>query len=137
LLALITVVVTGRLIVHRHAGNASAQDADKTLDMERYPNEPLALVDIKIGEQPVKDKIARKSRTPDEGLDTVKFRERNDWHRRVWLRLRNVSGEAIISLRAYLYFQPPAHEPCSACHSLVPGRLRADRYGRVMKSISQ
>ncbi len=101
------VIATGLMIYSGNAHKASAQDAEKTFDLERYASEPLALVDINIGGQPVKDKIVRKSRNQDQGLDSVRFRERADWHKRVWLRLRNVSDQPIFSFGAYLYFKPP------------------------------
>lgn len=90
-----------------HAVKSSAQDPEKVMDIERYPNEPLELISLKIGEQPVKDKIGIKSRRNQEGLDSVKFREQKGWHKRTSARLRNVSGNPIIGLRAYLYFKSP------------------------------
>lgn len=81
LLALAAIVLGGRLFVNSGLGGIarSAEDTLKTLEMERYLNQPLELVDIKIGEQRVKDKIVRKSRYQNEGLDSVKFSERDDW----------------------------------------------------------
>ena len=90
-----------------HTYHPSPQDAAKILDIERYPNEPLELVDLKVGEQPVKDKITTKTRRNNEGLDSVRFKEKAGWFKRVTATLRNVSGEPITGLRAFLYFQPP------------------------------
>ena len=90
-----------------YAYKSAAQDDEKSLDIERYPNEPLEIVDIRIGEQSVKDKVSTKSRRNGVGLDSVKFKEKNGWFKRIRVRLRNVSGQSIYGLRAYLYFKPP------------------------------
>ncbi|HWS90376.1 MAG TPA: hypothetical protein VN282_25630 [Pyrinomonadaceae bacterium] len=90
------------------AGRPAAQDAEKSLDIERYPGEPLELVGLKIGGQPVKDKVVAKSRRNGEGLDTVKFKENAGWFRRIRATVRNVSGRPILGLRAYLYFKSTA-----------------------------
>jgi hypothetical protein len=91
-----------------HAARPGAQDEEKSLDVERYPNEPLELVELKVGEQPVKDKLTAKARRNDEGLDTVRFKEKEGWFKRVSARLRNVSGRPVTGLRAYLYFKSNA-----------------------------
>ena len=107
LLVLSLVFATSLLFVAiGHANRTTAQDTEKSLDIERYPNEPLELVDLKVGEQPVKDKIMAKFKRGDEGLDSVKFKEKEGWFKRVSARLRNVSGKPIIGLRAFLYFKP-------------------------------
>jgi len=90
-----------------------AQDSEKSLAISRNANEPLELVDLKISEQSVKDKIKVKSRTGDEGrqgLDTVRFQDKNDWFNRVRIKLRNVSGQTIVGFQAYLYLKPPGSE---------------------------
>lgn len=71
ILTLVVVVVAGLLFgsVGR-AGKSATQDAEKSLDIERYPNEPLELVDIKISGQSVKDKIKVKNRRDDKGIVT-------------------------------------------------------------------
>jgi hypothetical protein len=83
------------------------QNSDKSLDITRYSNEPLELVDLKVGEQGIKNKIASKFRSDGAGLDTVTFKERNGWFKRISVTMRNVSGSPIYGLRAYLYFIPP------------------------------
>ena len=45
-----------------HARKSPGQDIEKSLDIERYANEPLELIELKVGEQPVKDRITIKSR---------------------------------------------------------------------------
>lgn len=85
----------------------TTQDTDKVLDIERYPDEPLELVDLNIGIQSVKNRIRVKSRNPNNrwGRDTVKFKEKNDWFKNVQVRLRNVSGRPIYGLAAVIHFQ--------------------------------
>lgn len=87
-------------------GHAS-QDIEKSLEIERHANEPLELVDLKISDLSVKNKIKVKFRKDDDGLDNVKFRDVDDWPKRVRVRLRNVSGRTITGFQAYLYLKPP------------------------------
>src|SRR2546423_9601360 len=86
---------------------ATAQDEEKSLDITRYPNEPLELVDLKIHEKSVKDKIHSKfkDKTNQAGLDNAKFPEKTDWFRSVKLRLRNISGRPVYGLNASLLFK--------------------------------
>lgn len=96
-----------------HARKSFPQESEKSLAIRRNADEPLELVDIKISEQSVKDKIKVKSRHGDEGrqgLDTVKFQDKNDWLKRMRIRLRNVSGQTIVGFQAYLYLKPPGSE---------------------------
>jgi hypothetical protein len=92
-----------------HAGNSSAQDADKSLDIERYPNEPLELTELKVRENSVKKGIRFKSKDniSQWGLDNVKFKEKDDWVKSLTIRLRNVSSLPIYSLSASLYLKHP------------------------------
>jgi hypothetical protein len=95
------------------ARKSSAQGADKFLDIARYANEPLELVDLKVSEQSVRSKIKVKYRSGDEGrngVDRVEFQDKEDWPRRVRLRLRNVSGKTIVGFQAYLYLKPSGSE---------------------------
>ncbi len=106
-LLLVVVASAGLFGSSGYAGKSSAQDAEKSLDIERYTNEPLELVDLHVGAQPIKNKITAKSRKNSDGIDSVKFKEKEGWFKRVSARLRNVSGQPITGLRAFLYFQPP------------------------------
>jgi hypothetical protein len=65
--ALLLLVIPSLLLMNSGvvAHTSPIQDADKTLDIERYPDEPLELVELKIGDQPIKDKIATKWRHDD------------------------------------------------------------------------
>lgn len=105
LLAIATLIV-GFMLYNGHARYASAQDLTQTLDIERYASEPLALIDVSVGGQRVTDKILSKSRTEDQGLDSVQFTERSDWIKRLQIKVRNVSRQPINSFGAYLYFKP-------------------------------
>lgn len=102
------VVMTGLVIAYKgHASTQPVQDAERALDIERYPNEPTELVSIRVSGQSLKDKVRRKSRSGinNWGLDTVKFRERDGWVKHLRIRLRNVSGRPIYGLRAGLHFE--------------------------------
>jgi hypothetical protein len=87
----------------------AAQDEEKSLDINRYPNEPLELVDLKIGENSVKERIRPKIKNNNSrlGMDNVKFKEKNDWFKNVKVRLRNISGRPIYGLDVSLLFRPP------------------------------
>jgi len=106
LVPLALLIVSGLLVDSIHARQSPAQDAEKSLDIERYANEPLELIELKIGEQPLKDRITIKSRRNDEGLDSVKFKASDGWYKQVWIRMRNVSDRPIYGVVAQLYFQP-------------------------------
>ena len=101
------------LLIKGSSGPAAAhspqpsQDEEKSLDIPRYPNAPLELVDLKIHEVSVKAKINAKLKGHDKqaGLDNVKFREKDDWFKSMKLTLRNVSDKPIYGLRVNLLFQ--------------------------------
>ena len=68
-----------------------AQETDKVLEIQRYPDEPMELVNLNIGKQSVKNHIKPKSKVNKGkwGLDSVKFNEKDDWYKRVSIKLRN------------------------------------------------
>jgi hypothetical protein len=105
-LALASVSASALLLISTgHARKQPAQDAEKTLLIERYRSEPLELLDLRVGEQSVKSKIKPKFKSGRGGLDEVRFRGKENWFRHVRVRLRNVSGRPIYGMRVYLYFQ--------------------------------
>lgn len=89
------------------AHRPSAQDTEKSLDIRRHANEPLELIDLKLGQRSIKNLITVSRRNGDDRLDTVKFQDIDDWPKRMRIRLRNVSGKTIVGLQAYLYLKPP------------------------------
>jgi len=95
-------------IAHGPATASQAQDDEKSLNIERYANEPLELVELKIRENSVKNNIKPKVRDSHNKavLDNVKFKETDDWFKYVKVRLWNVSGRPIHGLKASLYFRP-------------------------------
>ncbi len=108
---LITVVVLASGLVFYtlgHAGKVPAQDPDKSLDIERYANEPLEMVEVTVREKSLKRDIKLKLRDNNSkwGLDTVKFKEKEGWFKHLKVRLRNISGRPIYGLRAGLDFKP-------------------------------
>jgi hypothetical protein len=100
-----------------------AQDTDKTLDITRYSNEPLKLVDLRVGEQDIKDKIKGKARSESWSLETVTFKERNGWFKHILIKMRNVSGRPIYGATAYLYFAPPGSSKTVFSLSLLSSTL--------------
>lgn len=108
LVSLVAVVAAGLLFsLIGHARKSAAQDAEKSLNISRYPDEPLELVDLKMGQTSVKGGIKSKvkDRRSQSVVDDVKFREKDDWSRNVKVRLRNISGRPIYSLSVSLFFQ--------------------------------
>jgi hypothetical protein len=86
---------------------AFIQDEEKSLDIERYPNEPLELVDVRIRNNSVKKEIKFKSKDDRSkwGLDNVRFKEKDDWFKNVRIRLRNVSGNTIYGISVSLFLK--------------------------------
>lgn len=87
---------------------ATTQDDEKSLNIERYPNEPLELIDITIRDHSVKDAVKTKIKDNHDKpvLDSVRFKENEDWFKHVKIRLRNVSGKPISGVNASLLFRP-------------------------------
>ena len=79
---------------------------EKTLVIERYPGEPLQLVDLKVSGQSVKEHITAKNRYENKwGTDVVKFPENDDWYKRVSLTFRSVADKPIRKVESYLLFE--------------------------------
>lgn len=126
--ALLLLIISGVVVVSGLVGYArksSGQGVNKSLDIERYPNEPLELVELKVGDQSVKNTISVKRRKDGEGLDNAKFLETSGWFTRVQVRLRNVSSKDIIGLRAYLYLEPPASKTLFRVPLTTPNQLQS------------
>lgn len=83
-----------------------AQDGDKSLNIERYGDEPLQLVGLKIGSQSITDNLQNYSRHNSVGVDTITFNQRDGWFRNAEVKLRNISGRPIYGVSAHLFFQP-------------------------------
>ena len=95
-------------IAHEPATASQAQNDEKSLNIERYANEPFELVELRIRENSVKNHIKPKVKDSHNKpvLDRVEFKETDDWFKNVKIRLRNVSGRSIYGLSASLYFRP-------------------------------
>lgn len=108
LTAVAVFVALAALISGGASGHAAlpAQDAEKVLEIERYPNEPLELVDINVGAQSVKHTLKSKPSLPgsDWWVDVVTFKENNGWFRHLKIRLRNTSGKPIHAVTANFLF---------------------------------
>ena len=89
---------------------SQSQGAEKSLDIERYPNEPLELVDLQIRQNSVKNGIRFKSKESISqwGLDNVRFKEKEDWFKSVKVRMKNISGRPIYGVIANLYLKEPS-----------------------------
>ena len=85
---------------------AFAQDGDKSLNIERYGDEPLQLVGLKIGSRSITDKLPVTARHNSVGVDTITFNQRDGWFRNLEVKLRNVSGKPIYGVSSHLFFRP-------------------------------
>lgn len=108
-LSLVTLFVLGITGLLFHSLGHASQGDEKSLEIERYPNEPFELVDLSIRDKALKDGIKIKWREDISkwGGDEVKFQEQPGWFKHVKVKLRNVSGKPIYGLRASLNFKPP------------------------------
>jgi hypothetical protein len=122
ILTIVFLVGTGLLVgTIGHARRSRAQDSDKSLDIERYPNEqgadqsldierhgeePLELVDLKLNDKSIKTEITAAFRHGDDGRDQAKFKKEADWFKYLRIKMRNKSGKTIVGLQAHLYFEP-------------------------------
>ncbi len=89
-------------------GPVQAQELDKSLEIERYPDEPLQLVSLRIGTRSVKEHIKQKSRDQQSkwAIDVVKFEEKDDWVKRLSITFRNTSNKPVHGLLGQLFFKP-------------------------------
>jgi hypothetical protein len=115
LFALLVFAIAVALLIRGAASSLSAgvapvvaQDGEKSLDINRYPNEPLEIVDLKVGQLSIKSKVKPKVKIPGslDSLDNVKFQDVDDWFKKLKVRLRNVSAGPIYGLAVDLYFKP-------------------------------
>jgi len=86
-----------------------AQRGKKSLDSQRHPEEPLELLDGKVGTQSLKERVKVKSRARNNaavGLDSVDFDGNDDWLKNLSFRVRNISNKRILGFSAYLYLRP-------------------------------
>jgi hypothetical protein len=104
----LVLVLTGLTVTEASRALVQTQEAERILEIERYPDEPLQLVNLRIGVQSVKDRIKPKfkDKISKWGTDSVKFNEKDDWFKRVSITMRNTSDKPIYGLEAYLFFKP-------------------------------
>jgi hypothetical protein len=96
------------LVLALGCATVRAQEADKVLEIERYPDEPLQLVNLRIGTQSVSEHIKKKWKHPKTkwSIDSVQFSGADDWYRRVSITLRNASDKPVYGVQGFLYFKP-------------------------------
>jgi len=63
--------------IGNEAVSVLAQEPARVLEIERYPDEPLQLVDLRIGTKSVKEDIKQKFKDPQSkwAIDNVMFKE--------------------------------------------------------------
>lgn len=107
-------------------GAAAPQRSEQSLLIERHGNEPLELIDVKIGDLSVKSKIKSKWRKGDDGYDEANFAATDDWPKDIRLRVRNISGKQLTGFQAYIYLKPPAAEHMFSVDLKGPGTTRLE-----------
>jgi hypothetical protein len=113
-------------------GNKSSpvqtQELDRVLEIERYPNEPLQLVRLRIGAQSVKERIKQKFKDDKSkwAIDSVKFREQDDWVKRLSITFRNASDKPIYGIQGLLFFKPVGFPMLFSLHLSHAKELRRE-----------
>src|SRR5215510_661364 len=80
---------------------------ERKLEIQRYPDEPMQLVDLRISGESVKDRIAQLRSDPNKwSTDGVSFSDTEDWYKRVSFTFKNVSEQPVRGVRAFLFFKP-------------------------------
>jgi hypothetical protein len=103
-----TFVSSMLLIISANVNSVSAQDVERSLDIERYKNEPYEIVDVYVDGKSTKDKIKSKIKYGQEGLDNAKLKNKNGWYNYIKIRVRNTSSNQIISIAGSLMLEHPA-----------------------------
>lgn len=87
------------------------QEPDKVLEIERYPDEPVQFVNIRVGTQSVKDRVKTKLKDNKSkwAIESVNFKEKDDWYKRISITLRNASDKPVFGLEGNLFFRPVGH----------------------------
>ena len=101
--ALLTIALGFSALNH---GATAPQRPEQSLLIERHGNEPLELIDVKIGDLSVKSKIKSKWRRGDDGYDEATFVAAEDWPKDIRVRLKNVSGKQLTGFQMYIYLKP-------------------------------
>ena len=111
-------------------GNTSSpvqtQELERVLEIERYPDEPLQLIKLRIGTQSVKEHIKQKFKDEKSkfAIDRVKFKEKDDWVKRLSITLRNASDKPIYGLQGLLFFKPVGFSMMFSLQLTHPKQLR-------------
>jgi len=121
--ALLTIALGFSALNH---GEAAPERSERSLLIERHGNEPLELIDVKIGDLSVKSKIKSKWRNGDDGYDEATFAATEDWPKDIRLRVRNVSGKHLTGFQAYIYLKPPAGQLMFGVDLKGPGTTRLE-----------
>ena len=82
-------------------------ESERSMDIERYSDQPLQLVDLKIGGQELTSKITTKSIHGDVQTDNITFTQDDNWFRTLLITFRNVSDRTLYGTTAYVHFKLP------------------------------
>lgn len=79
---------------------------ERKLEIQRYPDEPMQLTDLRISGESVKDRIAQLKTSENKwSTDGVSFSDTEDWYKRVSFTYKNVSDKPVRGVRAFLFFK--------------------------------
>jgi hypothetical protein len=80
---------------------------ERKLQIQRYPDEPMQLTDLRISGESVKDRIVQlKTYQNKWSTDSVSFNDTEDWYKRLSFTYKNVSDKPVRGVRAFLFFKP-------------------------------
>lgn len=105
----LTVFVLALVVwVGNNSNSIQTQEPDRTLEIERYPDEPLEIVALKVRTRSVKEHVKQKFKDNQSkwGIDSVKFKEKDDWVKHLSITLRNTSAKPVYGLQGMLFLKP-------------------------------
>lgn len=107
---------------------AQTQTADRVLEIERYPDEPLQLVKLKIGTQSVEDRVRQKFKDNQSkwAIDRVEFSEEDDWVKRISITFRNTSDKPIYGVLGQVTLKPLGYPMMFGVPLTASRRLRPE-----------
>ena len=89
------------------AGRWRRPDADRSLEVVKFTNEPLKVIDIKLGRESVIQKAQVKSRADNNEVHVISVGGQEDWVKNLRVSVRNVSDRAVTGVIAFLIFDYP------------------------------
>src|SRR5215813_1772813 len=116
---------------------------ERKLEIQRYPDEPMQLIDLRISGESIKDRIGQLKSQPNKwSTYGVSFNDTEDWYKRVSMIFRNVSDKPVRGVRAFLFFKRADGKktfmvPLTAMRELWENPLQTDEDVELVVSDSE